>query len=123
MKTRELTCIVCPRGCQLTVTFAEDGSIALVSGNTCKRGEVYAVNECTHPRRTVTSTVRTADGDVVPVKTADTVPKELIFACMKEIDAVRAPEVVHIGDVLLADLCGTGVALVATANKEKKSSV
>lgn len=118
MKTRQLTCIVCPRGCALEVTFKEDGTINEVTGYTCKRGLAYAEAECTHPRRTVTSTVRCADGAVVPVKTADTVPKETVFDVMKAINAVTAPNVLHIGDVIIADVCGTGVAVVATANKE-----
>ena len=118
-KTRELTCIVCPRGCPLTVTFAEDGAIASITGYTCKRGYTYAQDECTAPRRTVTSTVRCEDGSVLSVKTAATVPKEKIFAVMREIDGVRAPDEVSIGDVLIADVCGTGVAVVATANKRK----
>ena len=42
MKERNLTCIVCPRGCQMKIIFGEDGSIASVSGNFCKRGVTYA---------------------------------------------------------------------------------
>ena len=64
-KSRELTCIVCPRGCSLKVTFTPDGKIDSISGNACKRGITYAENECTHPKRTVTTTVKLEDGGVV----------------------------------------------------------
>ena len=60
---RELTCIVCPRGCQLKVELDEKGAVLNVEGFTCPRGKQYAVDECTHPMRTITSTVRAANGE------------------------------------------------------------
>ena len=116
-KERILTCIVCPRGCQLKVTLAQSGEVVSVEGNICKRGAVYAEAECTHPVRTVTTTVRCADGEVVAVKTATTVPKEKMFEVMKQINATVAPSRISIGDVIIADVAGTGVSVVATANK------
>ena len=115
-KERFLTCIVCPRGCQMKVTFTEDGKIASVEGNSCKRGITYAEDECTHPRRTVTSTVRCSSGEVVPVKTETTVPKELVFKVMEEINSVTAPNGLKIGDVVIENVAGTGVNVIATAN-------
>ena len=73
-KTRNLTCIVCPRGCQIAVTLTDDGKIDKIEGYTCKRGYTYAQDECTAPKRTVTSTVRCKDGAVLPVKTAGVIP-------------------------------------------------
>lgn len=113
---RNLTCIVCPRGCDLAVEFNDDGSIKSISGNGCKRGITYAENECTHPVRTVTTTVRCADGRIVPVKTAAPIPKERVFEAMKEINAARPEGKISIGDVIIEDVCGTGVPVVAAAN-------
>ena len=101
-------------GCDLTVTLDKDGKFLSVDGYTCKRGEAYAKTECTAPTRTVTSTVCVADGGVLPVKTAAPIPKGMIFEVMQAINGVVAPRETKIGDVLVADLCGTGVALVAT---------
>ena len=115
-KVRELTCIVCPRGCALKVTFADDGSISDISGNACKRGIVYAENECTHPRRTVTTTVKLENGGVVAVKTSDTVPKEDMFRVMEHVNSVVVTSPVKVGDVIIEDVAGTGVSVVATAN-------
>lgn len=117
MKTRELTCIVCPRGCALKVELSDEGAVLSVSGNICKRGETYANNECTNPQRTVTSTVRCADGEVVSCKTSSTVPKALVFDVMKEINSVVAPASVKIGDVVITDVLGTGADVVITSNK------
>ena len=115
MKERLLTCIVCPRGCALTVRLDESGKPLSISGNACKRGEAYAEKECTHPERTVTSTVCTSCGRVVPVKTAAPVPKEKVFAVMEDINKARAICPVKVGDVILESVAGTGVALIATA--------
>ena len=115
---RILTCIVCPRGCTLSVELSENNEVLSVAGNLCPRGKVYAEAECTHPMRTVTTTIRTEDGEVVACKTADTVPKEKIFEVMAHINRTIAPSRVKIGAVLIESVADTGVAVVATANKE-----
>ena len=115
MKKRELTCIVCPRGCGLTVELSEEGKVLSVSGNICKRGVTYAENECTNPMRTVTSTVRCKGGAMVAVKTGTTVPKAMMFDIMKAINEATAPDDVKIGDVIIKNICGiVGADLVAT---------
>lgn len=113
--TRELTCIVCPRGCDLFVTI-EDGKVISVGGNACRRGVTYAENECTHPVRTVTSTMACENGSVVSVKTDAPIPKELVFDCMKVINAAKAPAGTKIGDVLIEKVLGTDANIVATQN-------
>lgn len=117
MKERNLTCIVCPKGCPLKVTFGENNEIKEITGYTCKRGLVYAETECTHPRRTVTSTVITEKGNVVSVKTSDTVPKEDMFNVMAEINRAVAKSDVKIGDVIIKNVCGSGADVVATSNE------
>ena len=112
---RELTCIVCPIGCQLSVTL-ENGVVTEVTGNTCPRGKQYAIHECTNPVRTITTTARTADGGVIPVKTAQPIPKELMFDCMQEINKATVTLPAHIGDVVIKNLLNTGVDVVVTAN-------
>ena len=117
MKERRLTCIVCPKGCELVVQFNDDGAIDNISGYTCPRGKDYAYAECTAPVRTVTTTVRCEDGEVVSVKTSAPVPKEKIFEVMAAINAVNANNSVKIGDVIIANVCDTGADIVATSNR------
>lgn len=112
---RSLTCIVCPIGCQLNVTL-EDGVVTEVTGNTCPRGKQYAIDECTNPVRTITTTARTSNGGVIPVKTANPIPKDLMFDCMKAIDKAVVTLPAQIGDVVIKNLLGTGVDVVVTAN-------
>lgn len=115
-KERLLTCIVCPKGCEMRISFDEEGKIASIEGNTCKRGIGYAEDECTNPKRTVTSTVRCECGAVVAVKTECAVPKELVFDVMREINSTLAKDGLKVGDVVIENVCGTGVNVVATAN-------
>ena len=116
---RNLTCIICPKGCSLVVDFNEDGSIKEITGNACKRGVTYATTECTHPTRTITSTMRCADGSVVPVKTNRAVPKELMFEVMKKINSTTVEGEVKIGDVVISAVCGTEADVVITGSKSK----
>ena len=112
---RILTCIVCPRGCSLSVELGEGQEVLSVKGNACKRGVTYAENECTHPVRTVTSTVKLENGKIVAVKTSATVPKEKVFDVMREINRVRASNDVRIGDVIIKNVCGLSADVVATS--------
>ena len=112
MNKRELTCIVCPRGCQLTVDI---GAEIMVSGNLCPRGKDYAINECTNPKRVVTSTVRTSDGGVVAVKTDVAIPKDKMMECMEIINSVVVELPICVGDVIVDNVFGARI--VATQNK------
>jgi len=119
-KMIEMTCIVCPIGCNLQVEV-EDGAVKKVSGNTCPRGEKYAITEVTAPRRVLTSTVQVTGGHLplCPVRTKSDIPKGLLFEAMKVVNKLVIEAPVAIGDVLIADICGTGVELVACREIKK----
>lgn len=121
MSTRELTCIGCPLGCALTVTMDGD-TVTAVTGNTCPKGDAYARKEVTNPTRIVTSTVRVKDGvfPMVNVKTASDIPKDKIFDCVEAIKDIVAPAPINIGDVILANVAGTGVDIIAARNVAAK---
>jgi len=112
----ELICITCPRGCHLSV----DENLN-VTGNTCPRGVIYAKAELTHPVRMVTSSVNVISEteDRLPVKTKEPIPKELIFKVMEEIYKVTAKAPIKIGDVVIKDVLGTGVDIVACKNIDR----
>ena len=115
MERRELICIGCPMGFPLTVEL-ENGEIQTITGYTCRKGEIYARKEVTNPTRIVTSTVRVEGGraDMVSVKTREDIPKDKIFQCVKALKGVTVKAPIHIGDVVVADVAGTGVDIVAT---------
>lgn len=114
-ETRKLTCIVCPLGCQLEVGL-EDGEIKSITGYSCSRGKEYAENECTHPVRTLTTTVRVTDGEIplLPVKTREPVDKHLLMDIMAQINnfSVKAP--ISMNQVIVSNILDTGVDILAT---------
>lgn len=112
---KELVCICCPRGCNLSVDYDEKG-VNSVSGNFCKNGDAYAREEVVEPKRVVTSSVYVEGGKdiVTSVRTKGRIPKDKIFECMKEINEIKLKSPVHIGDIAKKDICGTGVDLVVT---------
>lgn len=118
-ESRKLTCICCPVGCELTVSQKEGGTVT-VTGNRCPRGAAYGEKEVTNPTRIVTSTVRAEGGrgQMVPVKTASEIPKEKIMECIRELSGVTITLPIKTGDVVLENVAGTGVNIVATRSIE-----
>lgn len=108
---KDLICIVCPRGCSVTVE-GELGTLK-VTGSSCAKGEQYAIEECTHPTRTVTSIVRVSNREdtMVSVKTSCPVPKESIFTTMEAIRGMCVEAPVCVGDVICKDLYGAEVVV------------
>lgn len=114
METTQLTCIVCPLGCAMTAQ-TDNKTIISLSGNTCKRGEEYARAELTDPRRTLTTTMRVKGGGLVSVKSKQALPKGKLMNCMAAVNAAQTAAPVEIGDVLIKDILGLGVDIVATS--------
>jgi CxxC motif-containing protein len=112
----KMICINCPKGCELEVTQAEDGTVT-VTGHTCPRGETYGRSELVNPTRMVTGLVRVAGmRKPLPVKTKTPIPKGKIDAVLFALHQATVQLPVKIGDVIIPDAAGTGVDVVATAN-------
>ena len=109
------TCICCPLGCRIEVALDENGQVSEVSGYTCKRGADYAAQEAVAPERMVTA-VLCVSGCLEPVsvKTQRPVPKAAMKDVLAAVAALRLDAPVAAVDVLIEDVCGTGVAVVAT---------
>ena len=110
----EITCINCPVGCRLAVEL-ENGQVVSVTGNTCPRGVTYAKQECVDPLRMVTAVVP-VEGSAAPlsVKTKNPIPKKEIANCMKELANAKLVAPIAAGTVVVANVCGTGVDVIAT---------
>ena len=109
----QLICIVCPKGCHLTVDEDQDFQ---VSGFGCLRGEAYGRKELTNPTRTLTSIVRIEDAlhPCCPVKTSGELPKGMIPQAMALLRGVTLRAPVAAGDVVVSNICDTGVSWVVT---------
>lgn len=112
---KDIICTVCPRGCSIQVE-GEGDKVLNVTGHGCKRGLEYAAAEFSHPVRILTTTVKLANtaGDLLPVRSSAPLPKEHIMECMQVIRSARAVPPVARYDVIVANICGTGVDIVAT---------
>ena len=111
---RNLICIICPKGCSLQAEI--NGDAVTTTGNGCLRGAQYAENECLHPMRTVTATVRVANRQdtMVSVKTETPIPKREMEKIMQQLRKHRVNAPVTIGDVLLEDICGSRILATKT---------
>ncbi len=115
IEDRKFICASCTIGCELRVTL-NSGEIVRVAGNACPRGETYARSEIKDPRRLFASTVRVTGGrlPVCPIRTKTPAPKEKIFDIAKEVAKLKIKAPVKIGQVLIHNVCGTDVDIVAS---------
>ena len=115
----KLTCIVCPNGCELRV----DEKTLEVTGNKCPRGQQFAKDEMTCPKRTICSSVKTIYDDVpvVSVRVSNDIPKEKIFDVMKEINKIVVDKRLGIGDVVISNVLNLGVDVIITSNILKET--
>lgn len=113
---RELVCIVCPRGCSLTIDG--EGESLSVSGNFCKKGKDFAISEMTEPKRTICTTVKTSfpECPVLPVRVSADIPKDKIFDVMKAINEITVNEKIARGDVVIKNVLGLQVDVIATSS-------
>ena len=112
---KEIVCTVCPQGCRITAVG--EGEVFLsAEGYGCKRGLEYASGEYAHPVRILTTTVkiRGEESELLPVRSARPLPREAVFRCMDVIRSVEVTLPVKCYDVIVSDICGTGVDIVAT---------
>lgn len=111
---REITCIVCPKGCQMIVSNI-NGQY-MVEGNSCIRGSKYGVDEVTNPKRVITSTVRLEGAylNMLPVKTNGSIPKEKVFEVMEVLSNIKITAPVTIGDIIIKNVLNTGIDIVST---------
>ena len=118
MTGKRVTCILCPNGCVLDVTYGGEptAETIAVEGNLCPRGREYAIDEVLHPKRTLTTSVSVIGGDepLVSVRTASPIPRSLIKEAREALRGIAVQAPVAIGDVIVRNVVGTGVDVIAT---------
>ncbi|MFB0919100.1 MAG: DUF1667 domain-containing protein [Clostridiaceae bacterium] len=110
----ELTCVICPRGCRVKVSddFSE------TTGNKCPRGHVYAVQEAKEPKRILTSTVKIEGSELIrlPVRSDNSINKELMLKAMDIIRVHSFKGPVKAGDIVIPNILGTEVNIIASTD-------
>ncbi len=119
-ETKIITCIGCPSGCEMTVT--KIGDTFQVEGNQCKRGEKYAIEEFTAPKRILTTTLQVKNGvlPLIPVRTDKPIPKERLFDCMKYLSSIIVPAPIKMGQILVKNVLGLNANIIASRDLDKK---
>ena len=114
----EFLCIRCPKGCRLRVVV--EGDDIAVSGYECLEGKKYGEEEVRNPKRMVTSTVRILGAKYprLPVRTAEPVPKDRILDVIAALRGVVVRAPVRRGQVILENVAGTGVNVIAERDME-----
>ena len=120
---KTIICTVCPNGCEVIAEYTSRDDVKL-SGNRCKRGIEYCINECFDPKRTFTSSVAIngAARRRMPVRTTAPISKDLLFACAEELKKIALEAPVVCGQTVAANILGTGVDLVACMTLDKKEN-
>ena len=116
------TCIICPMGCNMEVTLDREKSLVeKVVDNGCPRGAKYAEKELLNPTRTLTTTIKVLQGNlsVVPVKSAGELPKDKLLQFMEIIRRASVKAPIKVGDILIKDILGSGIDIVACAEVER----
>ena len=118
----ELTCIVCPIGCTISIeSNTKDGSDSLtITGNSCPRGAAFAQEELFSPKRVVTATcgilaINEASCSAIrriPVKTSAPCPKEKISDLLADIYKLKLKLPVKAGDKPIVNWKDSGFDVV-----------
>ena len=113
-----IVCIVCPVSCPVDVEWTKEDGVTSVKNHLCKLANDYVASELFDPRRTVTTSMPVDGGDwpLVSVRTNPPIPKAMMLEAMDEISGIRVQAPIKIGDVLIANVLGTGCDVVATRN-------
>ena len=116
---KEYTCIMCPRGCDISAQV-ENETIILIEGASCPKGSDYVKQELTDPRRNIATSVLVEDGELplVSVRLDNPIPKDKIFEVMEEIKEVRVKAPVNVGQILRKNIAGLDCNLIATKKVE-----
>ena len=118
---KEIICVICPNSCKLQV-FKDDNGKVQVEEFGCNRGIQYGKDEYTAPKRTLITTVKIENGDlpVLPVRSKEPIPKELLFKAMEVANHVSAKAPIKMGDVVIPNLLGLGIEVIASRSMGKK---
>lgn len=123
METSLVTCVICPKGCSISVAWRmEDGvkKVEEVHGNSCPRGLSYASSEVVHPVRVLSSTVRIRNSalSLLPVRSSSPLSKEMILDAMAVIKKTVVDGPVKMGDVIIPDILKSGIDMIACRDSD-----
>jgi len=122
MEEKNFICTACPTGCKLIVRM-EGNEVVKILGHRCRKGETYGRQEAIAPQRMVASTVKVPNGfhPLLPVYTKGAIPKQRIPEVLEKIRAIEVLAPVKAEDVIIANVIGTGVDVIASRDMPEKN--
>jgi len=112
---KHFTCVTCPVGCEVDVELQNDNIIS-IKGNKCDKVKEFVLQELKEPMRVLTTTVRIegAKYAMLPVRTDKPIPKRLFTQVIEQLASIDLQAPVHISDIIVQDVAGSGANIVAT---------
>ena len=122
IEKKHFTCVTCPVGCEVDVEV-QDGSILSITGNKCDKVKEFVLQELKEPMRVLTTTVRIkgAKWAMLPVRTDKSIPKRLFLQAIEELASIDLQAPVHMSEVIIRDIAGSGANIVATRTMKRRS--
>jgi|GEM_PF-16240 len=113
---KEITCIICPVGCQ-TVVEMEGDQVKEIKGASCTRGFEFIRQEAVCPVRilfTVVPIEGSSSVKVLPVRSDKPIAKGLLDEAYRQLAFCKAKVPIQAGDVIVRDFLRQGVNIVAS---------
>ena len=124
MSTKELTCVVCPNGCPLTIELELEPVVKIlkIEGGMCKKGDQWAYQEIVNPMRTIASSILAEGGDfkLVSVRTDAPIPLKAVPAVMDVIRKTKVKAPVKINTILISKPADQDCNIIATRPVHKR---
>lgn len=117
-KEVKIICVGCPLGCEVKLSPDDKGEVTEVSGHECKEGRGYAIEEYRNPVRVLCGTVLTQGSShpLLSIRSKTPILRTKLVEGTKVLAKVRAKPPIKVGDVIMSNLLGTGVDVVATSD-------
>ena len=114
---REITCVLCPIGCEARVTV-KDREIIEIKNLECPRGEEYVRREVEEPIRDFFTTVKVkgAETPVLPIRATKPIPKRKMPSLALELAKIIVDAPIKAGDIIAKNPLGLEVDIVATGS-------
>jgi CxxC motif-containing protein len=118
---KKIICITCPKGCEAAVS--KEGDSIQIKGKICKKGKAYIAQEFKEPMRTLTTTVLVEGSSLrrLPVRTRAPIPRKNLIRAMDLVAQTKVKSPIKIGEVVIPNLLGTGVDLIASDDLREKA--
>ncbi len=116
---KDLVCIICPKGCRITINYEinenEIKIIQSIVGFSCPKGKTYAEQELLEPRRTLTTTIKTTykEHKRLAVRSDSEIPLVQLIPIIKHLRSIVIDKPVTAGTCIVKNPLGLQTNIIA----------